>query len=48
MLRGPLHEKRLKLPVGKRPPKPLEWAEGKEAQPQPLAAMLTAHTHTTT
>jgi hypothetical protein len=34
MLRGPLHEKRLKLPVGERPPKPLEWAEGEEAQPQ--------------
>ena len=34
MLRGPLHEKRLKLPVGERPPKPLEWAEGEETQPQ--------------
>jgi hypothetical protein len=34
MFRGPLHEKRLKLPVGERPPKPLEWAEGEEAQPQ--------------
>jgi hypothetical protein len=34
MLRGPLHEKRLKLPVGERPPKPLEWTEGEETQPQ--------------
>ena len=34
ILRGPLREKRLKPPVGERPPKPLEWAEGEEAQPQ--------------